>query len=244
MTPRPEAFLIAWFLPSWIVFELVGTKLPHYTMPLYPAVALMTARGLLAWPSVGPERRKRARLGSLCWLAVGLALFAVVGLGLMLGIEGPRAWLGLPLLGGALLALGPTVLAIRREDLIRAQGWSLLAGWGLLVAFLLSVAPHFFGLTSYAAGRAQALAPDRPVTWVGFNEDSVVWLARGRPSFTPPDQLASWFNANPDGVAIISVEAEDSYLSMPDLRAVEYASGMHYAKGRLEKLALVERSPE
>lgn len=44
---RPaELFLLAWMLPSWIVFELVSTKLPHYTMPLYPAVALISARAL------------------------------------------------------------------------------------------------------------------------------------------------------------------------------------------------------
>jgi 4-amino-4-deoxy-L-arabinose transferase-like glycosyltransferase len=30
------------------VFELVPTKLPHYVLPLYPALALLTAGGLLA----------------------------------------------------------------------------------------------------------------------------------------------------------------------------------------------------
>jgi 4-amino-4-deoxy-L-arabinose transferase-like glycosyltransferase len=44
---RPaELFLLAWMLPAWLVFELVSTKLPHYTMPLYPAVALMSARAV------------------------------------------------------------------------------------------------------------------------------------------------------------------------------------------------------
>lgn len=34
-------FLAVWALPSWIVFELLPTKLPHYVLPLYPALALM-----------------------------------------------------------------------------------------------------------------------------------------------------------------------------------------------------------
>jgi 4-amino-4-deoxy-L-arabinose transferase-like glycosyltransferase len=34
-------FLACWALPSWIVFELLPTKLPHYVLPLYPALALM-----------------------------------------------------------------------------------------------------------------------------------------------------------------------------------------------------------
>ncbi len=33
-------FLLAWIIPSWIVFELVPTKLPHYVLPLFPAIAI------------------------------------------------------------------------------------------------------------------------------------------------------------------------------------------------------------
>jgi 4-amino-4-deoxy-L-arabinose transferase-like glycosyltransferase len=54
---RAELFLLAWMLPSWVVFELVSTKLPHYTMPLYPAVALISARMLLSLTSMRPRFR-------------------------------------------------------------------------------------------------------------------------------------------------------------------------------------------
>ena len=36
-------FLLAWLVPSWIVFEAVMTKLPHYVLPLYPAIAILIA---------------------------------------------------------------------------------------------------------------------------------------------------------------------------------------------------------
>src|SRR6202167_759904 len=36
-------FLLAWLVPSWVVFALVVTKLPHYVMPLYPAIAILIA---------------------------------------------------------------------------------------------------------------------------------------------------------------------------------------------------------
>jgi hypothetical protein len=36
-------FLLAWLVPSWIVFEIVITKLPHYVLPLYPAIAILIA---------------------------------------------------------------------------------------------------------------------------------------------------------------------------------------------------------
>src|SRR5207237_5465816 len=36
-------FLLAWVLPSWLVFEIVVTKLPHYVLALYPALAILIA---------------------------------------------------------------------------------------------------------------------------------------------------------------------------------------------------------
>ncbi|MFZ2081351.1 MAG: glycosyltransferase family 39 protein, partial [Xanthobacteraceae bacterium] len=40
---RAARFLLAWLVPSWILFEAVITKLPHYVLPLYPAIAILTA---------------------------------------------------------------------------------------------------------------------------------------------------------------------------------------------------------
>jgi 4-amino-4-deoxy-L-arabinose transferase-like glycosyltransferase len=55
-------FLLAWLIPSWIVFELVLTKLPHYVLPLYPAIAILTVGAL--------ERRVLSRSA---WLMRGAA---------------------------------------------------------------------------------------------------------------------------------------------------------------------------
>ena len=36
-------FLLAWSGAVWLLFELVPTKLPHYILPAYPALALLSA---------------------------------------------------------------------------------------------------------------------------------------------------------------------------------------------------------
>src|SRR5207253_5851968 len=36
-------FLLAWSVPAWLVMEVVITKLPHYVLPLYPAIAILIA---------------------------------------------------------------------------------------------------------------------------------------------------------------------------------------------------------
>ncbi|MFG0260666.1 MAG: hypothetical protein ACF8LK_09980, partial [Phycisphaerales bacterium JB041] len=111
--------------------------------------------------------------------------------------------------------------------------------------FLMTVAPGVFGLSRSAQRAAAEIAGDRPVTWVGFREDSVTWFARGRPSFTDPDDLTAWFGEHGEGVAIVSVTAEDAYLKhLLELRPAKFVFGVHYAKGRLEKLAIVQRIRE
>jgi 4-amino-4-deoxy-L-arabinose transferase-like glycosyltransferase len=64
-------FLICWFLPAWLVFEIAPTKLVHYTLPMYPALALAVGITADRWFSSG-------RLGPERWAS--LALFAVLGL--------------------------------------------------------------------------------------------------------------------------------------------------------------------
>jgi 4-amino-4-deoxy-L-arabinose transferase-like glycosyltransferase len=59
-------YLLAWLVPSWIVFELVLTKLPHYVLPLYPAIAILTVGAL--------ERRVLSR----SWLRRGAAWWFVI----------------------------------------------------------------------------------------------------------------------------------------------------------------------
>ena len=36
-------FLLAWIIPNLFILELIPTKLPHYTLPLYPALSLLSA---------------------------------------------------------------------------------------------------------------------------------------------------------------------------------------------------------
>ena len=40
-------FCLAWIIPAWLVFEAVPTKLFHYVLPVYAALALLTARAVL-----------------------------------------------------------------------------------------------------------------------------------------------------------------------------------------------------
>ncbi len=107
----PVRFLIAWVVPAWLVFEAVPTKLPHYTLPLYPAVCLLAAGWLL-----DPGRAALPRWGRWAAAALPGVAAAVLGMGgaalpLVLGMP---VWLGVPAMLAAGLAGWLTVRAISR----------------------------------------------------------------------------------------------------------------------------------
>src|SRR6202166_2691940 len=74
----PVRFLLAWLVPSWLVFELSVTKLPHYVMPLYPPIPLLT-------PGAGEAKllsRRRWLKSQVIWwflAPVLLSITAVAG---------------------------------------------------------------------------------------------------------------------------------------------------------------------
>ena len=67
-------FLLGWIAPFWIILEFVPTKLPHYVLPLYPAMAILAVlgaeRGLIALDGFG---RKLAQIWIVLLPLVALA---------------------------------------------------------------------------------------------------------------------------------------------------------------------------
>ena len=72
----PVAFCIVWVVPSWIVFEMVPTKLPHYILPLYPALALIAARAAFALSEGGIIRYRSwdSRFALFAFAGIALAI--------------------------------------------------------------------------------------------------------------------------------------------------------------------------
>jgi 4-amino-4-deoxy-L-arabinose transferase-like glycosyltransferase len=91
-------YLLAWLVPSWILFELVLTKLPHYVLPLYPAIAILTAGAL--------ERRVLSQSwlmrGAAWWFAIPAAtsIIAVIG---AIKLTRQPVFLAWPFVAGALI---------------------------------------------------------------------------------------------------------------------------------------------
>lgn len=138
------ALLLSWIVPMWLIFEAVPTKLPHYVLPLMPAVAILT---VLALSRGGLDpRRPDAR-----WVA-GLVVLIPVGLTLGLSLAAWRLDHALPLAALPLL-LAACALAVLAWAAF-AQGAGQRAGEGaregalaLGVAASVLLSGAVFGLT-------------------------------------------------------------------------------------------------
>ncbi|MBL8991131.1 MAG: glycosyltransferase family 39 protein, partial [Phycisphaerae bacterium] len=215
---RGELFLLAWIVPAWIIFELSLAKLPHYTLPLYPAVALLCARAVLG-AAFSRESGRLHRLGVVVWwgapLVLGLGLCAI-GLACVwqdaLGV-GPYVEAISPLGAGLLLAGGgaAVVLTLACAPTTtgrwapRAQIASIVAAAAITAPLLQWIAPAVVpGARTAAAMRIVETVPGlarRPVAST-YHEDSMVFSTRGRVVRLAPERMAEYLAAHPDAVII------------------------------------------
>src|ERR1700730_11231035 len=92
-------FLLAWLVPCWIVFELVVTKLPHYVLPLYPAIAILIAGAVET--KVLSQRVWLVR-GIMWWFLVPIIISALAVIG-AIAIDRDLALLAWPFFAGSIV---------------------------------------------------------------------------------------------------------------------------------------------
>lgn len=70
---RRALFLLAWMVPFWLVLEATPTKLPHYVLPIYPAIAIGAAWILREVTIPGTIPRRTYKQAAAIWLFVAAA---------------------------------------------------------------------------------------------------------------------------------------------------------------------------
>ena len=172
-------FLLAWLVPAWVFFELVPTKLPHYVLPLYPAVALL-AGGALAEgfaKCLADKARIFHRTLKFLWgmVTIALALMLIALPDRFGGALSPA------IITAAFVVFGLAVLLCLRDwRPMHAAGLVAALATAFLLPAALEVAP---GLNSLWLSRSAAglLArhppgPGEAVLSVGYSEPSLVFL--------------------------------------------------------------------
>jgi 4-amino-4-deoxy-L-arabinose transferase-like glycosyltransferase len=244
-------FALCWLIPSWLVFEAVPTKLVHYTLPLFGAVAWLAARAL-ADPAGRIAR----------WSGAALALVAA-------GVLAAAGWAAM----AKLADFGPAPWAIAAGLLFLAAGaagaWFLLrqkAAAALTLAAGLAGAAHgvlavgvvpslkALWLPSRAARALETVGVSPrlgmtpgPVTVAGYEEPSLVFLLGAHTELGGVIDAAAAINEGRP--AIVEGRLDDAFRAalardrVTALRVGEGA-GLDYSNNRHDILRIYRPMPD
>ncbi|MDB5510765.1 MAG: glycosyl transferase [Enterovirga sp.] len=201
------AFLLAWTVPAWLIFEAVPTKLPHYVMPLYPALAILTVAAMTRG-RVGPHRPgARIAFAAHPFIPLGLTV------GLLYGVwtlDGAVPLLALPLLLGAVAISLAAWLAFNRGEVTRAALTGIGAAAVLTVGVFGVVQPVLRSLKLSprlaAAAREAGCPADAPIATLGYREPSLVFLTGTKLDMVETAPQAAAFLAQP-GCRVLFVDS-------------------------------------
>jgi 4-amino-4-deoxy-L-arabinose transferase-like glycosyltransferase len=241
--------LLCWLIPAWIAFELVPTKLPHYVLPLYPALAL-----LVAWVAVEKTaavaailKRLWGRLWLGLWALLGLAL-AALGIGAAAALQASNAMtaaVGL-LIAGVVLVFGAVAFAARGHS-AAALGFATVLAipfHGLLFA---GVAPRLDPIwVSRSASNLVAQyagEDDFPIAVAGYGEPSIVFYLGTATVLTDGKGAADALAGGDAGMALVESREAEAFRAEAAKRGVTVQPlgamhGLDYSRGRPLTLTL------
>ena len=231
-------FALAWLIPAFLVFELTPTKLVHYTLPTYGALAWLAAAAL------------REPLGArVRWIGAGLsALVGALlagGVGYLMSQYGDASDIPAALTAGALLAAagfaGAYMLMKGRAAtaLVTAGALGILGHTALVAGLAPRLEPLWLSQrTENALAQArllprQGIAP-APVAVAGYAEPSLVFALGTPTDLGGPDQAAEALADNrPAVVESREQKAFDAATRARGLRPrqIGEVSGLDYSNG-------------
>jgi len=194
----PIRFLIAWAVPTLAFFEFAATKLPHYALPVYPAIALLCGAGLNAimgrrWRTAHPA---------------GVVMFAVSGLSVVALMAATATFMpgdfatdfrravSTALIGVGVVGAATVALIMLRRPVARVAAMVLCAlvlSYSLRAHLLPEARTLFVSSEAVAALTRARLTPreTRPLWVVGYNETSLVFLTRTSIRMAEPTQASA-----------------------------------------------------
>lgn len=246
-TKRAESrFLLAWIVPFWVMIELIPTKLPHYPLPVFPAIILLLIGGVTALSNPSDGRaRWRYLAGLICrYLGIGVG-----GLLAALSLWGAMRFGGETSREAMLFALLALVIA-------GVAGWCghlwiKQALWrpffGMIGAAMLFHMVVFSGVipalsrihvsSAIAAKIADLPTPPVAIATSGYQEPSLVFLLGRDLLLLDPREAALFLVEAPGGLALIEARQQAAFLEaasqlelglMPPLQV----NGFNISKGQ------------
>jgi 4-amino-4-deoxy-L-arabinose transferase-like glycosyltransferase len=235
-------FLLAWLVPSWIVFELVPTKLPHYVLPLYPAIAILIVGAL----ELRVLANKPWMVRGISWWFTMPAIMSIVAISAAIYFTHQPAFLAWPFAAAATIF---GLFAWRLYDESHAEH-SLLNS--AVAALLLAIAVYgvvvpslkpLFPSVELARALRNVDCHQPMAATAGFHEPSLVFMVGT--SILPSDAsgAADFLSQGSCRFALIESRQERAFAQRAEAIGLHYAiatrvDGYNYSLGRAISVAI------
>jgi 4-amino-4-deoxy-L-arabinose transferase-like glycosyltransferase len=216
--------LLAWVVPAWIVFELVPTKLPHYVLPLFPALAILIA-GVVDGHAL--SRNRWLVHGTVWWfiLMMVVAMF-LIALEIVVGQKlGLWTWT---------FAAAAVIFSLFAWLLYEADGAEASLARAAAASLMLSIAayaatfpglPRLFPSVGLANYMRNAGCADPVAVTAGFHEPSLVFLAGTNISHGVASTAADFLLGGPCRFAFVESRQERAFVQRADAIGLRYTTG-------------------
>lgn len=248
-----RALLIGWVVPIVIIMTLAATKLPHYVLFIWPALALATAGTIVAAQQNTLSSRDRIWLRRGVWffgpLAIGGALFLIIAPWFL-----PIPGLQWPCLASGAVLLIMAVIAIHQQRADRPQASAMV----LLIGMLVFHIPYSFGVLpaveqvkiSPPIARAikEKTSEETPVVTYKYAEPTLnFYIGRQIEPLGSEEAVVEWTRQPQAGVLIIpkdnlaAIRESHGSLTLEEIAAVK---GFNYSKGTILEVLALTRGPK
>jgi 4-amino-4-deoxy-L-arabinose transferase-like glycosyltransferase len=205
-----RALIFGWSVPTFILMTIVATKMPHYILPIWPALALSVGATIDAAQSGTLTDIDRSRITLGGWISMLLAIGVGVAI-IALPQRYPAELLKTPglLCGAAIVGISATALVLlHRGKIVTAATFFPIAAVFVSVLVSLTILPAIeqYKLTPRMAREIETKVPhDVPVVTSRFDEPSMIlYLRRGvMKDLRIAKEIEAWFAQRSPGVLIM-----------------------------------------
>ncbi len=239
--------VLGWALPVVVLMTFVATKLPHYMILSFPALAIVTAAFITGY------RNELSRWdGKL--LRGGIWFFGAVNTGLAIAMIAVPIYLQTGMLGyiggavtAAIMLTGGFFVNKHqlKEDTTRSTPIMIKTFAAAMVVILLTVLPAIDGTKMpYRVAKiiTSETSKDTTVGYCDFREPSLNFYIGRHIEDVGHGQVAKWFADKQHAVLIIPQDLYEQADPKPaDVSILGQVTGMNYSNGKRETILAVEK---
>ncbi|MDB5472519.1 MAG: 4-amino-4-deoxy-L-arabinose transferase [Caulobacter sp.] len=231
-------FALCWLIPTWLLFEILPTKLPHYTLPTHAAAYWLIAAAVMTAPQRWSRIAGVALLGLASLVLAGIAVYGMTEYGdgpdLIWTLLTAAVFLATAIAGGWMIYRRTNLQTVLAVGVVGALGHALLVGQLMPRLEPLWLAPRLAMALKRTGLDPQVGRTPGPIETAGYSEPSLVFALGSRTGLGgPEDAVRALSEGRP---AIVEKREQKAFLALMKAQGVPVdpitrLKGFNYVKG-------------